>query len=129
MLAKAMRDCFGVAAILAGLAFAAAQTKFENRELLTTILVTGCFIAIGIGLLFFVAFLVDLTYRYFHAVRVMPGQWYPRYWPLQRIAQVGGIENKHEDRVGVLKLICQAQFGSGETTFTRYGRAFFMEVI
>lgn len=113
------------AASLASLAFAAAQlgedqgTKSEYLELLTTIFVVACFVAIGLGLLFLVAFLVLWAYRYFHAVRVMPGEWYPRYWPLQRIAQVGGICIRHEDWAGDARLVCQADFGSGETTFTR----------
>lgn len=125
MLAKATLGCIGAAVSLATLAFAAAQlhedqgTNAGNLELLTTIFVVGCFVAIGLSLLFAVAFLVLWTYRYFHAVRVMPGQWYLHYWPLQRIAQISGTGIKHEDWAGDLKLICQAQFGSGETTFTR----------
>jgi len=125
MLAKATALSIGAAMSLAGLAFAAAQlhedqgTNARSLELLTWIFVVGCFVAIGLSVLFAVAFLVLWTYRYFHAVRVMPGQWYPWYWPLERIAQVGGIQIKHEDWAGNLDLICEVQFGTDETTFTR----------
>ena len=125
MLAKATLGCIGAAVSLATLAFGAAQlredqgTNAGNLELLTTIFVVGCFVAIGLSLLFAVAFLVLWTYRYFHAVRVIPGEWYPHYWPLQRIAQVSGICIKHEDWAGDIRLVCQIQFGSSETTFSR----------
>jgi hypothetical protein len=125
MLGKATLLSMGAAVSLAGLAIAAAQlredqgTNAGNLELLTTVFVVGCFVAIALSLLFVVAFLVLWTYRYFHAVRVMPSQWGPHYWPLQRIAQVSGIWIKHSDWAGDLKLTCQAQFGSGETTFVR----------
>jgi MFS family permease len=125
MLGKAILGCFGAAMSLAALAFAAAQlredqgSKSGSLELLTTIFVVACLVAIVVSLLLFVAFLALWGYRYFHAVGVIPGQWYPRYWPLQRIAQVGGVFIKHEDWAGDIKLVCEAQFGSDKTTFTR----------
>jgi hypothetical protein len=125
MLFKAALACFGLAMPLAGLGLAAAQlhedqgTQSANLELLTTIFVVGCFVAIAAALLFLLAFVGLWAYRYFHTVRVLPGQWHPRYWPLQRVAQVGGIWIKREDWAGDIKLTCQVQFGSDETTFTR----------
>jgi len=129
MLVKAIGCCFGAAVGLATVGFAAAEyakdqgTQPSNLDSLATTVATICFIAclvlIGAGLLFVVAFLFRWTYRYFHAVQVMPGQWYPRYWPLQRIAHVSGIWIKHEEWGGDVELICQAQFGSDVAIFNR----------
>ena len=125
MLAKAAIACLVFAMTLAGLGLTAAQlsqgqeTQSRYLELLTAIFVIGCFAFLAASVLSFVAFVLVWIYRYFHAVQVMPGQWYPHYWPLQRIAQVTGVLIKHENWAGRFNLICQAQFGTSEATFTR----------
>ncbi len=130
MLAKATFGCMVVAMSLAGLAIGTAQlseaqgTQSASVELLTWIFVIASFTAIAATIGLFVALLIVWTYRYLHAVRVMPGQWCARYWPLERIAQVSGIQIKHEEWAGNIRLICQAEFGSGKATFTRTERGF-----
>jgi hypothetical protein len=125
MLAKAGLICIGVAMSLGGLAIGIAEfnqgqgAQSDYLELIAWILIALCLIVLVAGLLFLAACPVVFVYRYFHAVRMMPGQCYPHYWPLQRIAQVSGILMKHERWAGDVKLICQADFGSGEVVFTR----------
>ncbi len=60
-----------------------------------------------------------IVHRFFRAVEVVNGQWYFRYWPLERIAQVYSVPVSMRDGVGPVKVSCQAQFGDDEVKFLR----------
>lgn len=116
MLSKACGACFTVALVLAALAFAAAELN-QGREqssaaldLLTTIFIVASVVFLILCMLFGGLFVAVWIWRYFHAVEITAGQWYCRYWPLQRIAQVSGVVIKCRDWAGTLKVSCHAQF-------------------
>jgi len=123
MFAKASGACFGVAGVLAGLAIATASLNRAGAkdsaglDALTLIFVVAALALLGLGVLFGLAVAWTLVWRYFHAVDVPSGQWYCRYWPGERIAQVTGVGVTVREGAGTVRVNCHAQFKEEEVSF------------
>lgn len=124
MLGKACGACFTAMLLLAGLAFAAATLNEQRSkdsaalEALTIVFVVGAICLLVLSVLFAIAFAATLVWRYFHAVEVPPGQWYCRYWPNERIAQVSGVAVTVREWAGTVRVNCYAQFVDEEVRFS-----------
>lgn len=89
-------------------------------------------------LVYALAVLATTVWRYFHAVEVMPGKWYFRFWPHEQIAQASGITVRVHEWAGVVKVKCRAQLDRDEVVSTaeipagsngEYGPAFRQEKV
>ena len=80
----------------------------ELMPVILAIVAIGFFI---LGTLFGIGCVARCIWRYFHAVEVPTTQWYCRYWPLQRIAQVHSVLINVHRWAGTVQVECHAQFG------------------
>ena len=78
-------------------------------------LAVALFVDGTVCLIFFIAIWI---WRYFHAVKVLhDGQWYCRYWPLQRIVEVSGVRIGVRDWAGNVKVACTLRVGETNAVF------------
>ena len=92
-----------------------AQTKGDPWELDALlgilIVVSSCFLVYALGVL------AITVWHYLHAVEVLPGEWYFRFWPHEQIAQASGITVRVRESAGTVNVKCRAQFREDNVVF------------
>lgn len=124
MFGKASGACFTVATVLALLAFASAQLN-QGREqssafldALTAIFIVASIVFLSLCVFFGLIFVGVWAWGFLHAVEVLPGEWYFRFWPHEQRAQPSGIALRVRESAGPVKVKCHARFGRNEVDFS-----------
>ena len=120
MFGRASGACFGAALVLAGLALGAAALNEQSTEgsefldLLTIVFIIAASGFLVLSVIFGLIFVGVWAWRYLHAVEVLPGEWYFRFWPNEQTAQASGIAVRVYEWAGAVKVKCHARFGRDE---------------
>ena len=105
---------------LAGLALGSAallRTEPAYLEPLAWLFFFGALVFLGIAMLVASAWVGMWGWRYFNAVDVRDGDWFSRYWPLERIAQVSGVSVDIGHWAGKVTVYCQMEFTGSEHSY------------
>lgn len=105
--------CFGAFLGLAALAFASG-----TLDLLTVIFIAGAVVSLLLCAIFGLILVAGWAWGNFHAVEVIPGEWYFRHWPHQQVAEPSGIAVRVRESAGTVKVTCRARLDQGEVVFT-----------
>lgn len=117
MFGRASGACFGAALLLAGLALGSAALNEQRTEssefldLLTIVFIVASIAFLSLCVISGLIFVGVWAWGYLHAVEVLPGQWYFRFWPHERLAQASGIAVRVRKSAGAVNVKCRAQIG------------------